>query len=372
MAGGSMAAYLFVGCLNREAPYFQGARGKGIAVFAFDPETGAATAVTEATGVDNPTFLAVHPSNGCVYAISEVFGWAEGVVSAYRFDPAKGRLVYLNKQPTLGSIAAHASFDRSGRYLFVANYAIGDPDELPGKSIAVFPVRADGGLDPAVASAAYTGSGPNAARQERPHAHCIFPTPDNRFVVVADLGTDRLIAHPFDAATGALSAGVESRLPPGAGPRHFVFHPNGRLAFVINELDSTIAALSFDAATGRLTVVDTVSALPGVEGIESHCSSLQISPDGRFLYGANRGHDSIVIHAVDAATGRLAFVGFAPSGGRTPRDHMIDPSGRWLLACNQNSDVVTVFAVDQATGTLKDAGRPIAVGTPMCARLGAA
>lgn len=361
---------LFVGCLNREAPYFQGARGKGIAAYAFDPATGAATLLSETAGVDNPTYLAVHPLNGCVYAVSEVFGWNEGVVTAYRFDPDKGRLVYLNKQPTLGSIAAHASFDRTGRYLFVANYAIGDPAELPGKSVAIFPLRADGGLDPAVSSAAHAGKGPNPARQERAHAHCIFPSPDNRFVVVADLGTDRLVAHRFDPATGALSPGRESALAPGAGPRHFVFHPNGRFAFVINELDSTIAALAFDPATGAFSVIETVSALPGVEGLDSHCSGLQIGPDGRFLYGANRGHDSIVIHSVDAATGKLRFVGFAPCGGSTPRDHVIDPSGRYLLACNQNSDVVSVFRIDPATGTLADTGRPISVGTPMCAKFG--
>ena len=361
---------LFVGCLNREAPYFQGARGKGIAAYAFDPATGAATLVGETTGVDNPTYLAVHPSSGSVYAISEVFGWNEGVVTAYRFEPEKGQLVYLNKQPTLGSIAAHASLDRTGKYLFVANYAIGDPDELPGKSIAVFPIRADGGLDPAVSSAVHAGIGPKPARQERAHAHCVFPSPDNRFVVVADLGIDRLVAHRFDAATGVLSPGRESPLAPGAGPRHFVFHPNGRFALVINELDSTITALAFDAATGAFSIVDTVSALPGVEGLDSHCSGLQITPDGRFLYGANRGHDSIVIHSVEAATGKLGFVGFAPCGGRTPRDHVIDPWGLYLLACNQNSVVVAVFRIDRATGTLTDTGRPFSVGTPMCAKFG--
>lgn len=364
--------HLFVGSLNREAPYFQGARGKGISVFSFDPASGATSLVHETGGIDNPSFIAVHPTNGCIYAVSEVFGWNEGVATAYRFDEEKGRLVYLNKQPTLGSITAHASFDRTGRYLLVVNYAIGELDELPGKAVAVFPIRADGGLDPAVSSAAHEGTGPNAARQERAHAHCIFATPDNRFVIVADLGIDKVVAHRFDAATGALSPGRETSLPPGSGPRHFVFHPNGRLAFVINELDSTIAALAFDAATGGFTIVDSVSALPGVSGIESHCSSLQITPDGRFLTGANRGHDSLVTYSVDAATGKLGFVGFTPTGGKTPRDHTVDPSGRWLLVCNQNSDRITVFRIDPASGALTDAGRAIETGTPMCAKFGGA
>ena len=366
----SQQRFVFVGCLNREAPYFQGARGKGIAAYAFDAGSGEARLVAEVEGIDNPTYLTVHPTNGCIYATSEVFGWNEGTVSAYRFDADKGRLVYLNKQPTLGSIAAHASFDRTARFLLVANYSIGGVDDLPGKSIAVFPVRADGSLDPAVASAAHAGTGPDPARQERSHAHCVMASPDNRHVVVADLGIDQLVAHRFDATTGALASGRESALAPGAGPRHFVFHPNGRLAFVVNELDSTINALAFEAESGAFTVLDTVSALPGVSGIESHCAGLQISPDGRFLYGANRGHDSIVVHAVDAASGKLTFVGFTPTGGRTPRDHVIDPSGRSLLVCNQNSDRVVVFRIDPETGTLTDTGKPIAIGTPMCAKFG--
>ena len=363
-------SFVFVGCLNREAPYFQGARGKGIAAYAFDGQSGAATPVGEVEGIDNPTYLIIHPSNGCVYATSEVLGWNEGTVTAYRFDPEAGRLVYLNKQPTLGSISAHASFDRTGRFLLVANYSIGGLDDLPGKSIAVFPLRPDGGVDPAVASAAHSGTGPDPVRQERSHAHCVMAAPDNRYVVVADLGIDKLVSHRFDAATGGLAPGASSAVAAGAGPRHLVFHPNGRLAFVINELDSTIDALAFDAAAGAFTVLDTVSALPGVSGVENHCSGLQISPDGRFLYGANRGHDSIVIHATDAETGKLTFVGFAPTGGATPRDHVIDPTGRFLLVCNQNGDRVTIFRIDPATGTLTDTGRPIAVGTPMCAKFG--
>ncbi|MBZ0228635.1 MAG: lactonase family protein, partial [Bauldia sp.] len=155
----SQQRFVFVGCLNREAPYFQGARGKGIAAYAFDAGSGEARLVAEVEGIDNPTYLTVHPTNGCIYATSEVFGWNEGTVSAYRFDADKGRLVYLNKQPTLGSIAAHASFDRTARFLLVANYSIGGVDDLPGKSIAVFPVRADGSLDPAVASAAHATAG---------------------------------------------------------------------------------------------------------------------------------------------------------------------------------------------------------------------
>ncbi len=364
-------SFVFVGCLNREAPYFQGARGKGLAACAFDAEVGKATLVGEAEGIDNPTYLTVHPTNGCIYAISEVFGWNEGTVTAYRFDPETGKLSYVNKQPTLGSITAYCSFDRTGKYLLVANYAMGPAEDLPGKNVVVFPLRPDGGIDPAVASLAHEGKGPNEARQERSHAHCLLPSPDNRFIIVADLGIDQLVAHRFDENTGVLAPGNTTRLAPGSGPRHFTFHPNGRLAFTINELSSTISALAYNSTAGTFSALDTQSALPAEYDDESHCAGLQISPDGRFVYGANRGHDSIVIYAVDEDSGKLTLVGFEPAGGMTPRDHTIDPSGRFLLVCNQNSDRVALFRRDADSGKLTDTGNPIELGTPMCAKFGA-
>ncbi|MBX6320424.1 MAG: lactonase family protein [Rhodospirillaceae bacterium] len=364
-----MPTLAFVGCLNREAPYFQGARGKGIAVFAFDEDSGRLTALAETRGIDNPTYLSIHAGNGCLYANSEVFGWAEGTVSAYRIDPATGRLTYLNKQPTLGSITAHNSIDRSGRHLLVANYAMGR--ELPDQSVVVLPIRSDGSLGAPACSRAHEGTGPVASRQERSHAHCIHASPDNRFVFVADLGIDRLVCYRFDGASGELaSAGQPTlALKPGSGPRHFVFHPGGRLAYLINELSSTIAALRYDPQHGAFALIEEVPALPPDHAGESHCADIQITPDGRFLYGSNRGHDSIVIHAVDPDSGRLTLVGHQPTLGRTPRSFAIDPSGRFLLAANQNSDSVVVFRIDPATGALAETGERAEVGTPMCVRL---
>lgn len=368
----SARTLLVVGCLNREAPYFQGARGKGIAVFAFDEATGALSKLSEKTGTDNPNYLAVHEGNRCVYAVSEVLGWNEGLVTAYRLDPATGTLSYINKQPTLGSITAYASFDRAGKFLLVANYSVYvEPrDNLPDQVVAVMPVRGDGGLGTPVASRAHTGAGPNPQRQERSHAHCVMATPDNRHVVVADLGIDKLMVYRFDAGTGALSPGeVPSvSLPPGAGPRHFAFHPTARFAFVISELDSTIAALSFDQARGSFQLLHTVPALPAGYRDESHCADLHVSPDGRFLYGSNRGHDSIVIHAIDQATGRLTLVGHQPTLGKTPRNFAIDPSGRFLIAANQNGDSLVVFRIDDETGKLIDTGKRAEIGTPMCVK----
>jgi 6-phosphogluconolactonase len=346
-------------------------RGKGITVFGFDQNSGELTRLSEKGGVDNPTYLTVHQGNRCIYVNSEVFGWNEGAVSAYRLDPRNGRLSYINKQPTLGSILAHNSLDRAGRFVFLANYSVySEPDDsLPGQSVVVMPIRADGGLGPALSSCSHSGSGPNAARQERSHAHCVLASPDNRHVLVADLGIDQLVVYRFDAGSGALSAAPASfTMKAGAGPRHFAFHPSGRYVYAINELDSTIVALAFDVESGRLTLLQTVSTLPSGYVDESHCAGLQLTPDGRYLYGSNRGHDSLVIYAVDESTGRLSFVDHHSCLGKTPRDFAIDPSGRFLLVANQNSDAVIICRIDPQTGELTDAGQHAEIGTPMCVK----
>ena len=216
-------------------------------------------------------------------------------------------------------------------------------------------------------SRSHAGSGPNAARQERSHAHCVLASPDNAHVLVADLGIDQLVVYRFDAATGALSEkGASFKMKAGAGPRHFAFHPSGRYLYAINELDSTIAALAFDAESGGLELLQTVPALPSGYTSESHCAGLKLTPDGRYLYGSNRGHDSLVVYATDEATGRLTFVEHHSCLGRTPRDFAIDPSGRFLLVANQDSDTVNVLRIDPASGRLADSGQRAEVGTPMC------
>ena len=361
----------FVGTLNRPAPYFAAARGPGLGVFAFDPATGALRLLHETGGVENPSYLTPDPAGRTLYATSEVFGWHEGVATAWRIDPATGALRYINQQPTRGSITAYAGFDRTGRWLLVANYRMGEDGVRPAQAIVVYPLEADGGIGPAAASVGHQGNGPDAARQEGPHPHCVLASPDNRHLLVADLGIDRIMVYRFDAATGALAPAPRpsAALPPGSGPRHLAFHPQGRFLYAINELANTIVAFAWDAAEGGLAPVQTVPTLPpGWQG-ESHCSDLQFSPDGRFLYGANRGHDSIVAFAVDEASGRLALAGHHPTLGRTPRQFTIDPSGRFLLIANQNGDAVVVLARDAANGTLSDTGERGAIGTPMCVKL---
>ena len=358
----------FVGTLNRPAPYFPGANGNGLNVLQFDEVTGRLRPLSETAGIDNPSYLSVDAAGRVLYATSEVAGWHEGLVTAYRIDAEAGRLSYLNKQPTLGSISAYVGFDRSGRWLLVANYRMGEDGARPPRALVVYPIDADGGIGPAVASVGHTGHGPDAARQEGPHPHCALASPDNRHILVADLGIDRIVVYAFNSHTGTLAPAARpyARLTPGSGPRHLVFDPAGRVLYAINELASSVTALTWDAASGALEPLQTISTLPaGWEGANT-CSDIQISPDGRFLYGANRGHHSIFIAAIDPASGRLTPQGNYPSFGATPRQFSLDPSGRFLAIANQNAGIVAVLARDPQTGALTDSGQRAEIGSPMC------
>lgn len=361
-----MRSVVFVGSLNREAPYFQGARGVGLSVYGFDDATLETELLAETADIDNPTFLSVTPDGSRIYANSEVFAWREGTVSAYRFDRKSASLSYINKQPSLGSITAHNTVTRDGTKLLVANYGMGEGG--PDQSVVVYGLREDGGLTPPLSSVAHAGTGPDAGRQERSHAHSVTETIVGGTAIVADLGIDRLVAYRI-GVDGRLDRLAESALAPAAGPRHVALHPGGKFVFVMNELDSTVVSLALDEASGRLAIVDAKPAVPAEARAGNHCADIQISPDGRFLYGSNRGHDSIVILAVDQRTGALALVCHTPCGGSTPRNLALTPSGGHLLSANQNADRITIFARDAATGLLSDTGHAIEIGTPMCVRI---
>jgi 6-phosphogluconolactonase len=357
---------VFVGSLNREAPYFQGARGVGLGVYSFDEPTLEIRKLAETDDVDNPTFLSVTPDGSRIYANSEVFAWREGTVSAYRFDRGSGTLTYLNKQPSLGSITAHNTITRDGAKLLVANYGMGEGG--PDRAVVVYGFEKDGALTPPLASVSHKGSGPNAARQERSHAHSVTETIAGGTAIVADLGIDRLVSYRI-RHDGKLTKVTESALTPGAGPRHLALHPNGRFVFVMNELDSTVVSMALDEASGKLSIIDAKPAVPAEARDSNHCADIQISPDGRFVYGSNRGHDSVVITAVDQQTGELSLVGYVPCGGATPRNLALTPSGSHLFSANQNADRISILARDAASGMLTGTGRAIQIGTPMCVRI---
>ena len=357
---------VFVGSLNREAPYFQGARGVGLSVFRFDDETLEATKLAETGEIDNPTFLSVDTDGSFVYANSEVSAWREGVVTAYRFDRRDATLAYINKQPALGSITAHNFITRDGSKLLVANYGMGEGG--PDRSVVAFGIRDDGGLTSPLASVAHKGAGPNPDRQERAHAHSVTETVGGGVAVVADLGIDRLVSYRI-GPDGTLDRLAETALPPGAGPRHVALHPDGRYLFVMNELDSTVASLSLDGTSGALALIDVKPAVPAEAREHNYCADIQISPDGRFLYGSNRGHDSVAVFSIDQESGKLASEGFTPCGGATPRNLCLTPTGRHLFSANQNADRISIFSRDAQTGRLVDTGRAIEIGTPMCVKI---
>ena len=337
---------------------------KGIYRLTLDLATGALAPEGEPAPSVNPSFLAFHPGARFLYAVNETGdtpGDKSGAVSAFAIDAATGALTLLNQQPSGGASPCHLSVDREGRHLLVANYTDG--------SVSVLPIGADGRLGAASARVQHEGKSVNAERQEGPHAHSVVLDAANRFAFVADLGTDQVAAYRFDAGKGTLAPHRGAVLAPGSGPRHFTFHPDGRQAFVINELLSTITAFVYDPEAGALAARQTVRTLPEGFTDKSFTAEVAVHPSGRFLYGSNRGHDSIALFTIDAATGKLAAAGHHPTRGRWPRHFAIDPTGEYLLAANQNSDSVAVFRIDAAGGRLEPVGEPVRVPRPACLRM---
>ncbi len=359
---------LFVGSVTRPTPYFASSNGSGLSVFSFDPETLGTRLLAEDRSIENPTFLSVRPDTGSVYVNSEIFGWKEGLVTAFSFDRALGTLGYLNMQPSLGSIAAQNIITRDGKHLLVVNYAMGDGG--PDQSLAAFPLLDGDKLGAPLASIRHVGSGPDQTRQERSHAHSVIEIGDDMFVV-ADLGCDTLTTYRFGGETGFVRLS-ETRCEAGAGPRHTTLHPSGRFLFALNELNSTCASFAIDRQTGKLSPVNVVPSVPEGQRADNHCADIQISPDGRFLYGSNRGHDSIAVFSVSQESGAVELAGLIGCGGRTPRNLAMSPSGRHVFCANQDSDRISIFERNSETGQLVDTGRFIETGTPMCVKIASA
>jgi len=341
---------------------YTGSGSKGIYAYRFDPASGALTDTGQTAMVASPSFLALDPRGRWLYAANEDWSQKVGQVTAFVIDRASGALTKLNQVSAQGRGPCYVSVDATAKAVLVANYG--------SAHIALLPLGDDGRLGEATCVLQHVGSSVNQGRQREAHAHSIFPDPTNRWAFCCDLGTDKVNVYGLDLAAGKLVPAPTPfvKVKPGAGPRHFAFAPDGRRGYLINELDSTITAFAYDAAAGTLSELQTVPTLPAGFGGKSTCADIHLAPDGRFLYGSNRGHDSLAIYAVEAASGRLTLVGHEPSRGKTPRNFAIDPSGRWLLAANQDSNNVVVFRLDPASGKLTAVGEPVTIPKPVCVR----
>ena len=342
---------------------YTGPKSHGIYVYKLSSATGKLTPLGLAAESTNPAFLAIHPNHRYLYAVNEIAnydGKKSGSVSAFSIDRKTGKLTFLNVVASGDPGPCHVTIDQTGRYVFVANYDVG--------SVAVFPILTDGRLGKATAFLPHTGHSVDPKRQAAPHAHSIYPSPDNRFVVSADLGTDQVYVYRFDAAKGTLvpNQPPSVAVPPGTGPRHFAFHPSAKFGYVIEEMGSSLTAFSYDAARGILHPLETISTLPSDYKGSSNCAELEMHPSGRFLYGSNRGHDSIAVFAIDPVKGTPSLIEHVPTQGKTPRGFGIDPTGSYLIAGNQDSNSLVVFRIDAKTGRLTPTGQKLDVPAPIC------
>ena len=340
-------------------------RSEGIYSYRYDADTGLIEELGLAAPTRSPSFLALHPNGRFLYAVNESGrpdGRKEGAITAYAVEASTGRLRELNHVPSVGAGPCHLSVDPSGSQVLAANYG--------GGSVVSVALEPDGRLGRQTAFHQHVGSSVNASRQKEPHAHSVQLAPGARYAYVADLGLDRVLIYPFDAARGLSGPAREDspRLAPGSGPRHLAVHPSGRNAYVINEMLSTLTVFRVGSGGGRLEEVQTVGTLPAGFSGGSSTAEVVVHPSGRFVYGSNRGHDSLAVFSADLATGRLTPKGHVATGGKTPRNFSIDPTGKTLWAANQGTDNIVVFKVDAETGALERTGQELKVGMPVCVR----
>jgi 6-phosphogluconolactonase len=326
-----------------------------------DAASGELTLETELPGVRNPSYLEIHPKQGLLFSVNEVQDFAGeegGGVSAFSFDVESGETNRLNSQSSRGKDPCYISLEATGRFALVANYT--------GGNAAMLPIRPDGQLGPATDVVRHSGSSIDPQRQTAPFVHCIRPDPANRFAIAADLGADQLVLYRMDLENGKLDKHAEVRVRPGSGPRHLIFHRNGKYLYLINEMSSSLIVYRYHAQAGRLEETQTISTLPPDYKGRNLSADLHIS--GSHLYASNRGHDSIAWFLIDDTTGQLTSEGCIPSGGREPRGFAIDPSGRFLLAAHQWSDNIVCFGIDPVTGGLLPTGNEVKLSQPVCVK----
>jgi 6-phosphogluconolactonase len=334
---------------------------KGIYSFRFDSSTGQISSLNVAAQAADPSWITISSDNKFLYSVNELStfeGASSGAITAYALDRKAGTLTSLNQVASGGADPCFISLDKTGKYLLAANYT--------GGSVATFPVESGGRLGAASAKIQHQGSGPKK-EQASAHAHYIQTSADNRYALAVDLGMDEVVVYRFDAAHGTLTANQPAfaKIDTGSGPRHLAFSPNGKFAYVLSELKSTVTTMAYDSKAGSFTTLQTLSTLPEGFAGENSTAEIVVHPSGKFVFASNRGNDSIAVFGIDGTKGTLNVAGTFPTQGKTPRSFALDPSGKFLLAENQESNNIVVFRIDTATGALKAVGQPVPVPAPV-------
>lgn len=349
--------FLYVGAYADKAD-------EGIYVYEFDVENGGLKYVATAEGIKNPSYLAISKKKNLLFAVNETEeynGEKSGFVTSFWINPANGQLIKINEVASGGGAPCYISINKTASMAFVANYL--------GGNVCVIPIEQGGRLKKISSLIQHESNGPDEKRQQKAHAHFIDLDPSRKYALAVDLGIDKIISYKIDQKHEKLVHNSELNTALGAGPRHLAFHPNRKLAFYINELNSTITSCRYDIKTGSLAKIMTTSTLPaGFDG-ESFCADIHVSPDGRFLYGSNRGHNSIVVYEIDQNSGNISLISHHSVKGDWPRNFVIDPLGRFLLVANQHSNNIVVFKIDKESGMLRSNGVEIAVNKPVCLKM---
>ncbi len=339
---------------------------QGIYAFSFDRTKRVLKLLQTVPSLESPSYLTVHPSGKFLYSVNR--GKADatdngGSVSAYGIDPKSGKLNGLNHRPSYGDGPCYISIDKTGQYAFVSNYNRGN--------LVVLPLFDDGLIGNPSDAKKYVGSSVDEKRQESPHIHSAVISPDNRFLYVSDLGTDKIYIYDFNEENGRLTSSNTSEVAvtPGSGPRHFTFHPSGKFAYLAEELTSTVCAFSVNKTTGELTILeDTIKSLPAGFTAPNTSADIHTTVGGKYLYLSNRGLNALSIFSV-ASTGKLTLIGHQPTMGKTPRNFLMDPKGEFIFVANQDSDTIVVFRINPKTGKLVQVGKPVKVPSPICLKL---
>jgi 6-phosphogluconolactonase len=351
--------YIYVGTYNED--------GKpGIFVYEFDRKKGSMSLIQEVGGMGSPSYLEIHPSGKYLYSVnrsSVTPGKKWGSVSSYKIDQETGSLSHMNDQPSQGSESCHISIDSKGRLVFVSNYSTGN--------LSVFPVLEDGSLNEFSDTEQHTGNSINQQRQKGPHVHQSIVSPDDNFLYVSDLGIDLVKAYSIDYNKNSVTgmSGSDGIVDKGSGPRHASIHKSQKFAYVINELASTVTAFKIESGNGRLIPIQTISTIPDDFKEVNYCADIHIDPSGKFLYGSNRGHNSLAIFKIDQDNGKLESTGFQSTSGEWPRNFLIDPKGEFVFVANQNSNNIVVFRRNSESGELSKIEKEIIVPKPVCLKI---